>query len=335
MERALKILLSGYYGFGNLGDEALLAGLIQGLKARGHRPVVLSSRPELTRRLHDVPAYHRYRDVPLALLRCDALISGGGGLLQDRTSRRSLGYYLGVIRLARTLGKKVVVYGQSVGPLTDASKERVATALQHVPIAVRDEGSRTLLASLGLASHLTADAALLLPPAPTADEPDANLFQPVLLIPRGGYPEITRGLQELAAALAAKGVRLTGLALQPEEDAAALREIRQAAPVELWSASTPAEALSAVAKAGYVVSGRLHGLIFALLEHKSFSGLVYDPKVAAFLREAGRREHTLPVNGGALLAEVLERPVLDDDRARALKTRARQGLEWLEQHLGA
>jgi polysaccharide pyruvyl transferase CsaB len=327
----VKVLLSGYYGFGNLGDEALLAGLIQELKVRGHRVTVLSRRPELTRELHGVPARHRTRDVLPALLRCDALISGGGGLLQDRTSRRSLRYYLGVIRLAKILGKRVIVYGQSVGPLTDAGKRSVAAALRNVPIAVRDEGSRTLLTSLGLESYLTADAALLLPPVPSADDPGA----PVLLIPRGGYPEITQGLSELAVRLATKGVCLAGLALQPEEDDTALREIQRAAPIERWNAPTPAEALGAVVKAGYVVSGRLHGLIFALLERKGCSGLVYDPKVAAFLREAGRREHPLPVNVDALLAEVLEHPALAEDRVQALEARARQGLEWLEQMIQA
>ena len=162
----MKVLVSGYYGFGNLGDEALLAGMLTGLQE--HSVTVLSQRPAATRALHGVGAAHRLRGLA-ALLNHDALISGGGGLLQDKTSARSLRYYLGVLELAQRLGKRTVVYGQSVGPLSPDGERAVAQALRGLPVAVRDGPSQVLVETAGhVSAELVADSALLLPePVPT------------------------------------------------------------------------------------------------------------------------------------------------------------------------
>ncbi len=208
----MRVLVSGYYGFGNLGDEALLAGLIGGLSRYGHQPVILSGDPAASRALHGVPAAARLRGLVPALLRADALVSGGGGLLQDRTSRRSLDYYLGVIRLAKRLGKRVVVYGQSLGPLSDEGRAATAAALRGLPLALRDEQSLELARAMGLTAVLVADAALLLEPAPQAAtlEPVAEHERPVVIIPRGGQEPLNESLEKLASALAAENVPLVG-----------------------------------------------------------------------------------------------------------------------------
>ncbi|QRN79506.1 MAG: hypothetical protein JK586_14715, partial [Nocardiopsis sp. BM-2018] len=79
----VRWLVSGYYGADNLGDEALLAGLVGSLRRRGARRLgVLSLDPGATRAAHHVVAHHRLRGLPGALLRSDVLVSGGGGLLQ-------------------------------------------------------------------------------------------------------------------------------------------------------------------------------------------------------------------------------------------------------------
>ena len=186
----MNILISGYYGFGNLGDEAALSGLVKGLHARGHHLSVLSNNPEKTRALHGVEAVTRYKGLLPALVQSDAVISGGGGLLQDKTSARSLRYYLGILRLAKALGKQAVVYGQGVGPLSPAGERTVRQTLTGLPVAVRDGASQRLLETLGITAELVADAALLLPePKGTTT---MSLTPPVLLVPRGGYPRLPR-----------------------------------------------------------------------------------------------------------------------------------------------
>src|SRR5690625_4995271 len=168
----MRVLISGYYGYGNFGDEALLAGLLSLIRELGAEPLVLSGQPDRTRAEHGVEAVHRYRGLPAALRRADALISGGGGLLQDRTSARSLSYYLGVLRLARLAGLRTMVYGQSIGPLSGAGRRRLKRVLSRIPVAVRDTLSIELLGELGISAQLVADPALLLKKAGPAEQVD-------------------------------------------------------------------------------------------------------------------------------------------------------------------
>ena len=330
----MKVLVSGYYGFGNLGDEALLSGLLSVLRGAGHDVTVLSQVPEATERLHGVRAVSRLAGAPGALLRCEAFVSGGGGLLQDKTSFRSLQYYLGLVSTAKRLGKRVFVYGQSVGPLSERGRRAVAATLRGVTVAVRDKPSQRLLESLNISSYLCADAALLLkaplePPAPRTPT------DTVLLIPRAGYPEITEALVETGQTLSARGVKVAAAAVQLGEDAPALQVLQEAVPgLKLLQAATPKGLLEHVADASYVVSGRLHGLVLAAVAGRAFCGLVYDPKVAAFLDEVGAPAFTLPVDKAALLRCALERPTVPAARVAALKARAEAGATHLLEQLG-
>lgn len=325
----MRVLVSGYYGFGNLGDEALLAGMLTGL--HGHSVTVLSQHPAATRALHGVGAVHRLRGLT-ALLNHDALVSGGGGLLQDKTSARSLRYYLGVLELAKRLGKRTVVYGQSVGPLSPDGERAVVRALRGLPVAVRDRPSQAWLRRLGISAELVADSALLLPkPEPT----DAALSPaPVLLIPRGGLPSVTEALATLATRLEAEGVAVAGLALQPNEDDEPLEQLSRAAPtLQKLSATTPQQALEQITRSRHIVSARLHGLILAARAGVPFSGVAYDPKVAAFLTETGNPVHPVPPDPQALLDEVFN-PVFGAAKVAALTTRAQIGQLWLREVLG-
>jgi polysaccharide pyruvyl transferase CsaB len=322
----MKVLISGYYGYGNLGDEALLSGILTGLKNDGHAVTVLSGNPEETKRLHGVNAVHRYRGLPLALLQHDALISGGGGLLQDKTSSRSLQYYLGVISAAKRLGKKVIVYGQSIGPLSDKGKEVLTKTLKGVAVAVRHEASQKLLAELGASSQLVADGALLLE--------GKGKGKGVLFVPRAGYPEITRAMTELTQILNRHGFNVAGLSIQADEDRNELEAIRAEVPaLEVLEPTSPTELVQMVGQYEYVVSGRLHGLILAAVAGVDFCGLVYDPKVGAFLSEAGAAAFTLPVDQDKLTQTVIEKRAVDWDKVAVLKARAAAGVKWLHEQL--
>lgn len=329
----MNILLSGYYGYGNLGDEALLAGLLTPLRQAGHDVTLLSGNPEETLRLHQemtsdgtLHATSRYWGALPALLRCDAFISGGGGLLQDKTSRRSLQYYLLLIRLAKLFRKKVVVYGQSIGPLSDEGRQQVARALRGVSVAVRDETSRQLVASLGIEAQRVADPALLLEPPLTPAPADA----PILFIPRGGYPDITATLAKLADALRQDGNDLAVLALDPERDQEAVDALRAAVPdMSEQHADTPQQALATIGRSCHVVSARLHGLILGAVAERPVTGLVYDPKVAAFLGALGRPAYEAPFDLGALLRDVRVSEPLDSHALTTLHRQAEDGIDWL------
>lgn len=327
----MKIFLSGYYGFGNLGDEALLSGILSALKpSLGSKLCVLSHNPKGTRELHGIGAVHRLYGLP-NLLGQGVLVSGGGGLLQDKTSARSLHYYLGVITLAKRLGHRVIIYGQSVGPLSTDGERAVARVLRGVPIAVRDKPSQELLARLELPSALVADSALLLP-RPEGQPQDPA---PVVLVPRGGYPAVTATLKALAARLQAESIPVAALTFQADEDGPALAEIRAQVPaLNILKAQTPQDALVYLSRSRHVVSARLHGLILAARARRPFSGLAYDPKVTAFMAEAGGHAHPLEVDAATLRTEI-DSSTFSWGAVEALEARAENGVRWLVGQLEA
>lgn len=113
-----KVLISGYYGFKNFGDEAILSVLVTHLKEVGADITVLSSDTDYTAKKYSVNSVRSFDMVNVLkeIQNTDVLISGGGSLLQDVTSLKSLVYYSFIIALALLLNKKVIVFAQGIGP---------------------------------------------------------------------------------------------------------------------------------------------------------------------------------------------------------------------------
>ncbi|MCM3288591.1 polysaccharide pyruvyl transferase CsaB [Paenibacillus sp. MER 180] len=168
--KATRIVLSGYYGFNNSGDEAVLLSILTALERAGEEagmaiePVVLSGDPETTTRLYGVEAVHRMKPGALlaAIRSSDGLISGGGSLLQDATSSKTIPYYLGVLKLAQWFRKPTFIYSQGVGPVNSQS---FYPYIRHVfnraaYVSVRDRESAELLMRMGVgqdAIHVVPD----------------------------------------------------------------------------------------------------------------------------------------------------------------------------------
>lgn len=154
-----KYIVSGYIGFDNFGDEAIAHVLVESLKKKGAEKITLiSSNPEKTKQIHEV------NSCPMlgffeSLKEADILISGGGSLLQDVTSLKSLIYYLGIIYLALFMRKKVIIFSQGIGPLrSKIGKFLTKLALKHCSeISVRDKKSQELLTCWGIVSKLVQD----------------------------------------------------------------------------------------------------------------------------------------------------------------------------------
>ena len=317
----MNILLSGYYGFDNTGDEAILLAITRELVARGHRVNVLSNAPGETARTYGVRAAPRLHPLSLlsAVASCDLLLSGGGGLLQDGTSARTLTYYLGLIRLAKRLGKKAAVFNQSAGPLSAAGGRRVALALRGVPTIVRDKGSLETLRALGVAAQLGGDPALLLEPGRVSRDPAR-----VVLAPRGGQRGATEKLAEVANRLRQRGREVVALSLQPQLDDPEARLIGG----ELVSTNDPQVALDTIAGASYAIGVRLHAVILAAAAGVPFAGVSYDPKVAGFCADAGAAHHPTDLDVDALLGEIGTR-LPDWDAVAAMRARARESFDWV------
>ncbi len=275
----MVVALGGYYGFKNAGDEAMLLSLVSELKRRGHEPWVLSAAPGETAREYEVQAFPRMR--PLSLFRvfrrADYFLLGGGGLFQDRTSKRSLAYYLGLLRLARFLKTPAAAFGVSLGPLSPAGERAVARTLRSLPLVVRDRRSQAYARRLGLEAELGGDPALLLPAPELAREPGL-----VLLIPRYQVP--VEPLVAAAERLHKLGFPVLALALQPGRDEAVLEAFR-GIPKE--ATGDPKRALYLIRSAEYVVSARLHGMVLAAAAGTPYAGIAYDPKVEGFAEDTG------------------------------------------------
>lgn len=154
-----KYIVSGYIGFDNFGDEAIAHVLSEKLKSEGAEKITLiSSNPEKTKQIHNVDACPMLKFLP-SLKEADVLISGGGSLLQDVTSFKSLIYYLGIIYTALFLRKDVIIYSQGIGPITsNLGRFLTKFALKRAKkISVRDKKSKELLKSWNIEAELVKD----------------------------------------------------------------------------------------------------------------------------------------------------------------------------------
>ncbi|MDF1523752.1 MAG: polysaccharide pyruvyl transferase family protein [Trueperaceae bacterium] len=327
----MRLLVAGYAGAGNLGDEALLAGLLGALHARGIEAWVASADPPATRAQHGVVAVGRLGGVLGALARVDAVVSGGGGLLQDATSFRSLAFYLGVVAAARAARKPVAVFAQSLGPLSPRGERAVQRVLRGVPLGLRDAPSLDLAARLGLAAHPVADTALLLATPPPAAGGGA-----LVLVPRAGYPYMTDALAALARPWRAGGGAVRVASLDPGRDAGeTARLLAAVAGAERWSADRPEVLLAGFAGAHAVLSGRLHGLVLGTVAGVPVAGIAYDPKVAGFAARIGAPVADVPRDAAAVAATVVQlapfvaAPSRDAAAADRERRAAEAGVAWL------
>ena len=289
----MRILLSGYYGFGNLGDEALLEIIVAELRTRFPLAEidVLSAQPEATAHALGVLATQRadLAQVRRAVDRADVVLSGGGGLLQNATSLKSLLYYAGIIRSAIRAGKKTMIFAQSIGPLDFIGKQTVRECCRGLSAAtVRDERSRELLQELvsGIRVERTADPVFLYESAPDAEGservPDGDAL---VVVSVRKTPHFETLALRLAAAVDRLGVRhgarVAFVALGGQADAeAATTVIRKCRSHPML---LPVEGLGPTAKvlerAQLVIGVRLHALILAARFAVPFLAVPYDPKV--------------------------------------------------------
>jgi len=157
--------------------------------------------------------------------------------------------------------------------------------------------------------------------------------RPVLLVPRSGHDDLNGALEAAGRVLVEAGVPVAVLGLHEAEDAPALERLERGLGVRRIRAAEPMEALTQVATARYVLSARLHGLILAAVADVGFAGLVYDPKVAGFLADAGAPAFTRPVDPTRLVALAQEALPPDPAAVERLRRRAEAGLAWLQHHI--
>jgi polysaccharide pyruvyl transferase CsaB len=359
----LRLLISGYYGFGNLGDEALLRIIVQRIRARIPNAdiEVLSATPILTARELGVRSSPReqWRNVRRAIRECDVVLSGGGGLLQNATSSRSLLYYAGIVREAIRARRKSMIFAQSIGPLDRLGEFLVRQFCSGVSRAtVRDERSRGLLQRLlpRTLVERTADPVFLFDPAVPAHDlsaeglgPDSGQYAVISVRKSPGFRD---GVETVAHAVdrlaGVHGIRSAFLPLGGAPDAEIATDIIRkcaSAPVLLPECSLE-KAGAIIAGSRAVIGMRLHALVLAARFAIPFLALAYDPKVTALcddlhyplepLWEPGRRRE--PASADELVDRlVVEHDALSEHLARdvgAIRAAAERNFDVLDDLIG-
>ncbi|GAB6179366.1 polysaccharide pyruvyl transferase CsaB [Desulfotomaculum defluvii] len=312
-----KVVISGYYGFDNLGDEAVLFSILKTLRELriGLRIEVLSNNPAQTADVYKVTASNRWklREVYGALKDADMLISGGGSLLQDVTGLKSLIYYLGVIWLAQLLGKPVFFYAQGIGPVhRPLGRFFMRQIVNRVNfITVRDQSSQQDLQEMKINRpqiEVTADPVLGL----EEKYVDKRIGQEILrqtgldlsiekrmvgisVRPWQELVEYKKVVAELGDKLSRVGYQVVFLPMHYPDDiktSQEVAELMEQPAVVLDGHYSVVEMASLISNMDLLVGMRLHALILAAVMDVPPVAISYDPKIDRFMGLLGKTSAT-------------------------------------------
>ena len=294
----MKVLISGYYGFYNIGDEAILKSIIEAL--RNEDPsiniVVLSNDVEYTKSTYKVNAINRWKlnYIYKELLTCDGLISGGGSLFQDVTSSRSILYYIGIIWLAKLAKKPIFIYAQGIGPIEKKNNRKIVSRfLNKVDhITLRDEESKLLLNSIGVRKDID------IVPDPVMgfnienyefELPEYYTNDYITVSIRDwekNNSEFQKNIALTCDKIIESGMNVVFVPMHGQYDETISKQVvslmRYNATV-LSKDLTMEEKMMYIKGAKLMIGMRLHALIFAATVGTPMIGISYDPKIDSYL----------------------------------------------------
>ncbi|MDD4565319.1 MAG: polysaccharide pyruvyl transferase CsaB [Eubacteriales bacterium] len=303
----IRILISGYYGFNNIGDESILSAVVDNLREKMDdiEITVLSKSPEFTAQKYEVYSLNRksIKDIIKGIRKCDLLISGGGSLLQDVTSKKSILYYLIIMWIALLFRKKVFVYSQGIGPiLSKTNRKLTAFTLRKVHgIVVRDETSKELLTEIGVRAEniiVTADPVLRIKKADLAI--GREILQKERFIPEQGRMIVGFAIREkkvkssfvdeicisIRRLVDEHKAQIVLIPFHYSEDMAVIEEIESRLGSDVCCIKhkyLTNEMLSIIGNMDVLVGVRLHALIHAAIMDVPMIAISYDPKINSFM----------------------------------------------------
>lgn len=294
----MHLVISGYYGFNNIGDEAILYSIILGLRKVNPNIniTVLSNNPKTTEQKYNVHAVNRKNIMAInqVIKQSDGLISGGGSLFQDSTSIKTVPYYAGIIKIATIHQKPIFIYAQGVGPLNRRISKWIVKRIfnQANQITVRDMDSKTLLSEIGVNHEpiIVPDPVLGLNGEKTKTRYSLHFrhSQPVISVSVRDWPTKKPYKERIAHALdqlADNGYSIRFVPMHGEHDKQTSKEIdalmQHQSQIIDCNASIE-EKIAAIGHSKLLIGIRLHALIFSAISHVPFIALSYDPKIDAF-----------------------------------------------------
>ncbi len=291
--KQIQAVLCGYYGYGNGGDEALLASLLQMLP-ESVTPLVLSGDPPATEKLHGVKSCDRnhFPTVFAALRTSQAFIWGGGSLIQDATSALSPVYYTGLMFLAQRLGLITIAWAQGIGPLNRPENRWLAkqTFRGCTSVSIRDLNSTHLIKDWGLQATQAPDPVWAL--EATSVYGQVDLPHPRIAVSLRDHPLLTpERLRHLSEALVLfqkqSQASILLLPFQPRQDLEIAKTLQAhiQGPSQILQLSDPRQLKGVFQTVDMTIAMRLHALIMAAAEGCRCVGLSYDPKVTQLMAD--------------------------------------------------
>lgn len=322
-----KVVICGNYGATNLGDEAILTGILKMLPP-GLEIVVLSANPWETAKKYGVKSAHfiptgirstlkgffglHFFKALYHIATCKMFILGGGGLFTDEKPHAIILWGIHA-QFAYLFKKPVYMFAQSVGPLDSdwAKKAVLETFKKAALITVRDQESKDLLNSLGVDKQITVvpDPAFLMDVPQNRPERQEKYMilsvRPWIKTPQDLYKNLAQYVDWLYRE---RGIKALLLPFQekPDNDFRELNKIfeqvgnREAVEILKWDSDLDI-ILGLFMGAEFVLGMRLHSLIFACLTETPMIGLVYSPKVKNFLRLLDLSENGLEMSDANLI----------------------------------
>lgn len=356
-----KIVVAGYYGYRNSGDDAILHSICQDLLQlnQDNQITVLSNEPSLTMKEYPVHAIYRFNPLKVirALGKSDLLLLGGGSLIQDMTSTRSLYYYLGLLWLAMLFGKPIIIYANGIGPLVHSyNRPFTRWTLNRVNvITLRERLSKEALSELKITRpkiEVTADPVFNLK---ISKEKAINAImkreqiptdKPLFGVMFRSWKDEKHYVEKMAhicdALVERYNCHIIFVPMKYPSDLTVSIDINGAMKHKgtiLEHRYNEETLIHFMGHMDLLLCMRLHAMIYGALEHVPMLGFNYDPKVEYYAKELGipyvkDMKHIDMNEVMSMIHEVLtHRDVYDvriKEQVERLKEAAKKNPQWVE-----
>ncbi|MFV0503160.1 MAG: polysaccharide pyruvyl transferase CsaB [Lachnospirales bacterium] len=314
-QKEIDVMISGYYGFRNNGDDILLKSIVDNLKKEkpNIKIVVLSKIPKETSEIYSVQSINRFNifKITRALKRTNLLISGGGTLIQDHTSTNSLIYYLFLIYQGHKKGAKTMLYSNGIGPVNKKINRELSTAILNKmdAITLRDQEAFNEIKKMNVINNnisVTVDPAFALTMKVEKNVDFKNYF--VVSIRNWKYLEsnFEEEICKFCNHMGEKyGLTPVFVSMQPINDTEISQRIINRLTIKAYlykESFTIEEILSILKHSNFVLGMRLHTIIYSIKVNTPVIGLVYDPKVEGIMSSIGENTY---VNIKEINADIL------------------------------
>ena len=302
----VNFLITGYYGFLNSGDDAILTSMCEGIRRLDTptKTTILSNNPKATEEEYGVHATYRFN--LLAVIKeikdTDILLMGGGSLLQDRTSTRSLMYYLSILWLAKLFNKKCMIYANGIGPIRRKMNRYLTKCMVNRVdiITLREHLSVKELDKLGINKpviKVTADPVFSLDLKPIDVDKifeieEVDHSKPLVGVLFRDWKDKAVYVEKMAQIcdhiVQNLDMNVLFIPMKYPTDMQVANEIALAMQCQSYSLKNNYDVntiIEVIGKTKFVLSMRLHALLYAALKSVPMIGFIYDPKVKYFLKE--------------------------------------------------